>query len=127
MTFEPSDITAWLFRMLAGASVLMCIWLWPMVKAEFHTEGVPWYRNKALRLSSALFIHGIGAVLLFASPMFYRADQPLGLAVVLMWAALALWLAAKLLFISVVGRLGLCLGILGAWTVGRVAYEVFVG
>jgi hypothetical protein len=125
MILEPDAVTTWLFRMLAAASVLMCFWLWGTVRAEIHADNAPWYRNKALRLSSALFIHGIGAVLLFASPLFQDVEQPVGIALFLLWGALALWLVAKLLIISVVGRLGVCLAVLGTWTVGRIVWEVW--
>jgi hypothetical protein len=109
MILEPDAVTTWLFRMLAAASVLMCFWLWGTVRAEIHADNAPWYRNKALRLS----------------PLFQDVEQPVGIALFLLWGALALWLVAKLLIISVVGRLGVCLAVLGTWTVGRIVWEVW--
>lgn len=109
-------LTSWLTGMLAIASVIMCIGLWPLVRAEWQDADHPWRENKALRLAVALYIHGVGAVVLFASPFFGRVDETAGLALYLAWATFGAWLVAKVLIISVSGRFRLCMFLFVVWT-----------
>jgi hypothetical protein len=110
------DFTNWLTGMLAIASVIMCVGLWPLVRAEWRAEDQRWRDNKALRLAAAFYIHGIGAVVLFASPFFSEVERVAGLALYLAWAAFGMWLLAKVLIISVSGRLRLCMVLFAVWS-----------
>jgi hypothetical protein len=121
-------MTSWLSGMLAIASIIMVIGLGPLVKAELHESSRPWYRNKALRISLALYIHGIGAVVLFASPLMAGVEQTAGVALYLLWAALGMWLLAKTLIISAVSkRIGLTIALFVGWTAGCAAWSLFGG
>jgi hypothetical protein len=125
MIIENSDITTWLMRLLGLTAVMMCAWLVPAVRAEAMANPEPWYQNRTLRLAAALFIHGTGAILLFASPIFYPIGSGATGPLYVLWAALGLWLIAKLLIISVVGRLYIALIVLGLWTGGRLLWEFY--
>lgn len=117
-------MTVWLTGMLAIASAIMCIGLWPIVKSELRAEDVVWWRNKALRVSGALYIHGAGAVILFATIPLSSNGLMVGVSAYLLWAVLGLWLLAKTLVISVSGRLRFSLLAFAIWTAGCAFYSL---
>lgn len=109
-------LTEWLTGMLAIASVFMCLGLWQLIRVELRESTVPWYRNKALRVSTALWMHGIGAILLFSSALRGRLDGVTAPALYLIWAAFGLWLVAKTMIVSVSGWLRTCLVLFALWS-----------
>jgi len=110
--------------MLAIASAIMCIGLWPIVKAEFLAQDAVWWRNRALRISGALYIHGAGALVMFAAIPFAAKDVVLGITAYMLWAVLGLWLLAKTLIISISGRLTLTALAFTTWTAGCALYSL---
>lgn len=107
------DITAWLAGMLAIASAIMVWGLWPVMLAEMRSTDRTLRENRALRLSAGLFIHGIGAIVLFGSVI---TPVELALAAYLVWFALGCWLVAKVLIISTGPRLRVALVLFAAWS-----------
>lgn len=111
-------MTEWLSGMLAIASVFMCLGLWPLMRIELRDSKLPWYRNKALRIAAALWLHGFGAIALFSSAFWGRLDEVAGPALWFVWWAFGLWLVAKTMIISVSGWLKTCLALFAAWSAG---------
>lgn len=118
-------MTEWLSGMLAIASVFMCLGLWPLLRIELRESEVPWYRNKALRISSALWLHGFGAIALFSSAFRGMLDEITGPALYFVWCAFALWLIAKVMIVSVSGWLKTCLALFAVWTAGCALWALF--
>ena len=106
--------------MLAIASAIMCFGLWPLVKAEWRSSShIRWWDNRAFKLALALYIHGMGAIILFASvPLTAPRKVDEAIALYLLWGVFGLWLVAKTLIISVTGRLKLCAVLFAAWSAG---------
>lgn len=108
----------WLIGALALASIAMSMSLVPIITHQIRDTTVKWYRNTALRLSSAMFLHSFGGVVLFTamwSPGFKIGSQ--GIALYGVAFAYALWLLSKSLIISVGNGLKLYLFMLLAWSV----------
>ena len=121
-------MTAWLTGMLAIASAIMCIGLWPLVKAEWRKTDESWWRNRAFKLALALYIHGMGAIILFASiPLTASDTVDAAVALYLLWGVFGLWLVAKTLIISVTGRLKLCAVLFAAWSAGCALWSLTGG
>jgi hypothetical protein len=123
----------WLAGMLAIASVIMCIGIWPLLRAEIRESPTPMLKNKALRLAFALWLHGVGSVVLFTSTIFGALRQSLGIeiggpvssaALWLAWLALGLWLVAKTMIVAVSGRLRLCIALFVLWTAGCLVWRL---
>lgn len=120
-------MTIWLTGMLAIASTIMCIGLWPVVRSEMRSHDIPWWRNKALRVSGALYIHGAGAIVLFAMIPMYAHNTFVGLTAYLAWAVLGCWLIAKLLIISVTDRFKTAAVMFTGWSAGCALYALMEG
>lgn len=118
-------MTVWLTGMLAIASLIMCVGLWQIIRKELADQAEHWWLNRSLRLSGAFYIHGLGAIVLFTSSLFTRADLPTGIILYTAWAALGLWLLAKTMIVSVSGGFRLCLFLYLLWTAGCAAWGMW--
>lgn len=118
-------MTVWLTGMLAIASLIMCVGLWQIVRQELADGSQHWWLNKALRLSGAFYLHGVGAIILFASSLLAGINTPTGIVIYSVWAGLGLWLLAKTMIISVSGGFRLCLMSYMAWTTGCAAWGMW--
>lgn len=118
-------ITNWLLGMLAVASVVMCVGLYPLVMTELHDGRQYWLRNKALRFSAALVIHAVGAIMLFTTPALAWLPHGNVVALYVAWGAMGLWLLAKTMIVSVSGGLRICLALFVVWTALVTAVRVF--
>lgn len=107
----------WLIGALALASICMSLSLLPVITMQIRDRSQNWYRNTALRLSSAMFAHSLGGVVLFTSmwtPGFRIGSE--GVALYGIGFAYALWLVSKSLIISVGIGLRLYMLMLLVWT-----------
>lgn len=117
--------TTWLFGALAFASLMMCWGLWSTVRAEATREG-RWWGNRAFWLAFALWVHGLGAVLIFGALLFAKVDYRGGIVLNLLWAGLGMWLASKTAVIHVTGRLKVAIAVYMLWTITWVVWRIGV-
>lgn len=108
----------WLIGALAIASAMMSLSLLPIIRLQITDRTQHWYSNTALRLSSAMLIHSVGGVILFAamlSPGFKVGSE--GVALYALTFAYAMWLVSKSLIVSVGSGLRWYIVLLTIWTI----------
>ncbi|MEW9855940.1 hypothetical protein [Novosphingobium sp. M1R2S20] len=116
-----TNVSAWLLGLLSIASVLMCVLLFPVVAGEWKAGD--WRRNKAFWLAAALWVHPIGAIIMFVATMASGVRYEEGLILYGLWTAWGLWLAAKTMVIHVNGRLQLALALYALWSILLIAWR----
>lgn len=122
-----TDVTSLVLGLLAIGSIIMCIWLPPVIRAEATVPGVKAWNNRAFWLSIALWVHPMGALSIFAATLFSGPNHmALTSTNYLLWAGWTLWLASKTAVIHVLGRLRLALGLYGLWIVFWLILRGFV-
>lgn len=121
-------IAAWAAGMLVIASLSMTSAAWPHIRAEFHNHGTPWYRNRALLFSAALFGHGVGSIVLLLAPFGRLVSVAMWFIYLLSVAGgTLLWAAKMTVTHSLGGQLPLVFGLSLAWTTVLGAMALFWG
>jgi len=119
-----TDFASLLLGMLAIGSVIMCVWLPPIIKAEAMVPGVKAWNNRAFWLSIALWVHPLGALFIFAATIISgNSAADFTTTNYLLWFGWAAWLASKTAVIHVLGKLRLALGLYGIWFVTWIAWR----
>jgi hypothetical protein len=107
----------WLVGMLLIASVGMSLAAWPHLVREFSDTKRPWWNNLALWFSAALFLHGMGAILLLIAPIgsLFAAAGWIVFSISVAGASL-MWLAKIMVTRGLAGNLPMVFGTSLIWT-----------
>lgn len=120
------DISRLILGLLAIASMVMCVGSFVVLSAQIKA-GDTFRSSKAVRLSAAICLHGLGAIPLFVATLF-AGDRPnLDPTVYLLWGTWTIWLVAKTMVIEVSGKLQLAMCLYAVWTLIWVAWRLDIG
>lgn len=116
----------WIIGALALSAIAMSLSLLPTILLQIRDRSLPIFKNTALRLSLAMFIHSLGGVILFLamwSPGFKIGSE--GVALYAIFTAYFLWLVSKSMIISVGSGFKLYISMLCLWT-GLALYQGWI-
>lgn len=108
-------MTEWFSGILAIAAVLVCIGTMRILRLELQTTNLPWRDDKVSRISLALILYAVGAVVLLIAAFAGRlgaAPEPLWFT----WTAFTFWIIANTMIISITGWLKSCLILYAVWS-----------